>query len=115
MSETEETTDVIFRHWEGDVVALFPKEPVDKYGHHCLSYQHVGQHGSCNPGGIIRRSRPATPEEYADLKTELEGLTYRLRVVQRLSRAANKIRRTRSFDDWTNPEDTNRPTGQKEN
>lgn len=82
-----EVVDVMFRMWRGEVIALFPGL-MDSPGH-CQSYQHVGQHGGADCGGIIRRSRPAEPQEYAALKRELESepFEYKLRVVQRRSKS----------------------------
>ena len=66
---------VIFRVWGRDkeVMALFPAEPADYEGRYCSSYAHVGQHGSADYAGCVMRSRPATPEEYADLLAELKS------------------------------------------
>ena len=92
-------TDVIFRKYPksegGDIVALFPGDPGTSEPYTCSCYQHVGQHGSANPHGCILRTQPAQPEEYADLKRELEGApySYRLRVVKRLQRAHLEARR----------------------
>lgn len=87
-----ETTAVVFRVWKkdpqkGEVIALFPAI-CDSYSQpFCMSYMHVGQHGSANYYGVIEMTRPAKPEEYADLQAELEqpwpGFGYRLKVYQR--------------------------------
>lgn len=76
------TTDILFRKWRGDIIALFPHEVCD-YDGHVTSYMHVGQHGGADYKGIIRCSRPAKPEEYADLKRELENIGYRVNIVNR--------------------------------
>jgi hypothetical protein len=81
----EDPTLVVFRKWRdhyGGIIALFP-EDVD--GGFCSSYEHVGQHGDASYSGVIRQTTPATPEEYADLKRELESAPYNydLRVVKR--------------------------------
>ena len=70
---------VVFRMWRGDVIALFPAIAADTSGH-CLSYQHIGQHGGADYAAIIADSRPAMVDEYAGLKAELEGIGYALRV-----------------------------------
>ena len=78
-----ETTLVIFRVWTGKpgtVIALFPGIQADNSGN-WLSYEHNGQHGAASPDLWHRRTRPATPEEYAPLKRELEGRGYTLAVV----------------------------------
>jgi len=89
--QDEEYTDVVFRVWDdarnliGDgVIALFPNDKWDEYGL-ISSYEHVGQHGGAHYEGVISKSRPATEEEYASLKRELETppYTYKLRVIKR--------------------------------
>lgn len=93
--DTEETP-VIFRKWnDGSIIALFPADPGTNHAYTCSSYEHVGQHGAAEPVGVIRRTRPATPQEYADLKRELESAPYgyRLKVFQRLHYSFLDIRR----------------------
>jgi len=84
----DDPTVVVFRRWRAfgqTVIALFP-EDVDKG--FCSSYEHVGQHGAADYSGVVRKTTLATPEEYADLKRELESEPYNyvLRVVKRRSR-----------------------------
>ena len=58
----------------GDVYALFPECPFgDNF---CMSFQHVGGHSAADYQGCIERSRPAKPEEYADLLAELIRIGY---------------------------------------
>ncbi len=80
---TDGPATVIFRKDpDGDIFALFPYM-VDDRGY-CGSYEHIGQHGSADYQLCIRRSKPASPEEYAELKAELESqLEYKIRVVLR--------------------------------
>ena len=90
MKQDKEQTKVIFRKFYpeegGDVIAIFPElagtfNPLIT----CLSYQHIGQHGSIFiPYDFF--TFPATEEEYAPLKQELESLGYNLRVCKRMSR-----------------------------
>lgn len=91
-----DVTPVIFRVWPknkgGDVIALFPTLPEDRMGYECSSYQHVGQHGAADCNGVIRVTRAASPEEYAPLKRELEGIGYKLKVYARASRSMNDKR-----------------------
>lgn len=80
------TTKVIFRKWKtnGDIIALFPEVPADNIGNLCSSYEHIGQHGGADYNLVVfYKTKPATPEEYADLKKELETLGYCLEVRQR--------------------------------
>lgn len=85
MSQQEKdqlVTPVIFRYWKNEVIALFPSVPgSSKYN--CSSYMHVGQHSSADDRMIIAESRPATPQEYADLKIELENAGYTLKIYRR--------------------------------
>ncbi len=77
---------VVFRVWRdkaSDVFALFPELPADTVGRLCTSYAHVGQHGGADYGYCIRQSRPARPEEYADLAAELTTIGYVLDVRRR--------------------------------
>lgn len=75
-------TVVVFRKWNnGDIVALFPELPHDR--HHCMSYEHVGQHGAADYSGVVMMTTPAKPEEYANLAAELRRIGYRLNVKTR--------------------------------
>ena len=72
-------TTVIFRKWKSNshVIAFFP-EIVD--GSYVLSYEHVGQHGRASyphPQTV-----PAKPQEYEELRRELVGLGYNLKIVR---------------------------------
>lgn len=80
----KEKTKVIFRMWQGEVIAIFPELAGDMNPGTCSSYQHIGQHGACDPYMIINSSKLAKPEEYADLKAELENnVGYNLDVIKR--------------------------------
>lgn len=73
---------VVFRKYRnGDIIAYLLDQPEYRPGT-CQSYMHVGQHGAADyfdPSTVL-----ATPEEYADLKREMEEIYgYRFRVVQR--------------------------------
>jgi hypothetical protein len=63
-----------------DVFAYFPEENHDPQGKFKTSYSHVGQHSAIHPQ-YAAESRPATPEEYVDLKAELESIGYNLEVL----------------------------------
>ncbi len=81
----DESTIVIYRTYpEGDVIALFPCEPGTMEWWTCSSYQHIGQHGAAQPDAVVRMTRPATAEEIAPLRTELESIGYKLIERQRL-------------------------------
>lgn len=93
-------TPVLFRvsrspvKYGDEVTAVFPCEPADPDGDLMTCYCHVGQHGACSLSWY-RTTRPATPEEYADLKRELESepYGYRLKVYKRISRTHTQTRR----------------------
>lgn len=62
-----------------EVFAYFPEENHDVQGRYKTGYAHTGQHSAIDPK-YAEESRLATPEEYQDLKTELEGQGYELEV-----------------------------------
>jgi hypothetical protein len=87
-----DVTPVVFRKWKrkhaGDgIVAIFPDQTGDSSVYTCGSYEHVGQHGACHPVHIYTQTTAATPDEYADLKAELESAPYHynLRVMTRIN------------------------------
>jgi len=93
---------VVFRTFKGkdggDVIALFPScnhESGDANRGCVVDYVHVGQHGESDPWHVMRISRAAKPEEYADLKAELEGLGYVLTVRTRLQLRWHRARSKR--------------------
>lgn len=87
ITQDEAETTVVFRVWReqdgGDVIALFPE--VEHNGRYCESYMHVGQHGGADYALVIQATRPARPEEYAMLQSELEIIGYRLQIRQKRS------------------------------
>jgi hypothetical protein len=80
---TDGPATVIFRKYPGgEILALFPYM-IDDRGY-CSCYEHIGQHGAADYHHCIRSTKPASPEEYAELKAELEKLCeYKLRVCRR--------------------------------
>lgn len=87
---TEDATNVIFKREpneytdEVDILAVFPDE-IEQAGDEgrVLVYSHVGQHSYASPF-YIEELEDATPEEYEDLKEELEGQGYQLNVLNGL-------------------------------
>lgn len=80
-------TDVIFRKeksgfFKGNIYALFPHE-VETYEGHVACYFHVGQHSVADYNYCVSTSVLATPDEYADLKAELEDRGYELNVIKK--------------------------------
>ena len=86
-------TAVLFRveragEFKGTVTAVFPDEVTHVASTELMTcYGHIGQHGSCSRDWL-RTTRPATPEEYASLKSELEAAPYEycLKVIKRIQR-----------------------------
>lgn len=79
-----EAEQVIFRaerRRNGEVFALFPNIPASRGL--VTSYQHIGQHGAADYAHCMATSRPAKPQEFAELKTELESRGYVLDVRRR--------------------------------
>ena len=95
-------TDVIFRvdtskDWKGTVYALLPHD-VSTLDGLVGTYQHVGQHSSADYRYCVSKSRLATPQEYADLKKEMEnGHGYNFKVIkkQNHSKFLNSLREAR--------------------
>jgi hypothetical protein len=89
----KEQTKVIFRKFTGDgsIIAQFPELPADVHAGHCLSYQHIGQHGAASID-LAHVTVPAKPAEYARLKAELEAIGYNLETVKRATAAMHAAR-----------------------
>lgn len=91
MKQDTEITVVIFRKWKKSfdswegIVALFPYEDYNRdYNPSlCMSYDYIGQHGGADYDYCVSQSKLATPEEYADLKKELEEVGYNLKVAKK--------------------------------
>jgi hypothetical protein len=82
-----ESVPVIFRAerggpCRGEVTAVFPTLPASRDGHEVTVYARTGQH-SGGSRGWYQQTRAATPAEYANLKSELESLGYRVDVKKR--------------------------------
>ena len=83
MEEVEEVTEVIFRkEKDNSITAVFPKLSY-RQGYKVTYYTHIGQHGECDYSYFTKQTKPATPEEYKDLKEELESIGYNLKVIKR--------------------------------
>ena len=79
----EEKTKVIFRKdkKDGDIIAVFAD---DKQNNNMIGcYVHLGQHTTMSID-YYNETVPATPEEYSDLKKELEDIGYNVEVVTEL-------------------------------
>lgn len=82
----EEKTKVVFRKdkEDGDIIAVFVEDKQDNDMIGC--YAHLGQHSTMSLDYYNNDTIPATPEEYKDLKTELENIVgYNLEIVSGLT------------------------------
>ena len=81
-----EKTKVVFRKFNAgkDIIAMFPREPGTYDPSTCMSYQHLGQHGSASTD-IVSITKLATPAEYAPLAKELKGLGYNLDIKEKMT------------------------------
>lgn len=101
MTETDpdDITPVIFRkESDGDITVVFPTVPSSYDNYHMTCFAHIGQHSGCTMQWYDTTT-PATPEEYADLKRELEAkpYEYKLKVYQRITKNLRKqLRRNAS-------------------
>ena len=66
---------------EKEVVAFLLDVPANPS--HMMSYMHIGQHGEATKK-FFYDCKLASPEQYADLKTELQSIGYRLIIRKRL-------------------------------
>jgi len=87
---------VVFRRWNGLIVALFPTEPADARGITCRAYTHGMGAGSADFEKVRHDSEAATPGEYAALHNELITAGYRLKVYTRGSKKQHETRRHRA-------------------
>lgn len=92
MAQDTETTRVVFRVEDDGktVTAVFPFERTGTARIYYGCYSHVGQHSDCVKSWVLGNTRPATVDEYADLKAELEAepFGYRLEVLPSWPRGA---------------------------
>lgn len=81
----KESLPVAFRVYrENDIIAIFPTIPGTYSVGTCQSYMHIGQHGHVNLRINLLVTKPATPEQYAELQKELVSIGYdNLRVIQK--------------------------------
>ncbi|NMB83293.1 MAG: hypothetical protein GYA14_15905 [Ignavibacteria bacterium] len=93
MTKDTYITYVVFRKFrEGDIIALFPYEDYDLSGLYCSSYMHTGQHSGADYHGLIHVTKPAKESEYTDLKAELEGIGYNLKIIKRYTKCFHLLK-----------------------
>lgn len=73
---------VIFRkESDGTIVAIFPTICEGYAGWHMLCYAHIGQHGTASLDYYQRDTKPALPDEYAPLLSELTAIYHDCQLV----------------------------------
>lgn len=75
-----ETTKVMFKIIDDEVIAIFPNNLYNKelYGKTMVdSYMHIGQHSGCSVE-LIDELQDASFDQYKDLKNELQTIGYKL-------------------------------------
>jgi hypothetical protein len=96
MKNTDRTL-VIFRRWKRNpksVIAIFPLELGNGSPVLCSSYEHIGQHGACDP--MIVQDTIAcknTDIDVIELLHELQSIGYNLTIGKRIPRNAIEVRR----------------------
>lgn len=81
---SNDITKVIFRQWpDGDVIAIFPQIAGDMSPYTCLSYEHIGQHGACDPLLVMRKTKRASRRAFEPLEMELASRGYSLEIIER--------------------------------
>lgn len=79
-------TKVIFRLFEGDIIALFPEEVGTNDLDTCMSYMHIGQHSSAHFNHVLFNSqnpyKKKKVKEVKRLKDELKGMDYELKEIR---------------------------------
>ena len=98
MKKDATTTKVLFlmEKPEGNlpcnVFAFFPEERYNTIENGTFTcYAHIGQHSACHID-YAKQCEKATPEQYADLKKELESIGYVLEVLNTPEPAPKKIK-----------------------
>lgn len=88
---------VIFRVWKhgqskGDVDAYFPYLPHSSLDKSITCYDMISGHGKADYHYMLNKTRLARPEEYQEMKEQLEKVVgYKLKVIQRIN-----------YDKWIN-------------
>ncbi len=86
MKKDTEITEVIFRkEKDGDIMAILPYEPFNHVRNVVACYVHTGQHGGCHFDYALKETKPAKPNEYADLLAEMNGLGYNIKAIKRIN------------------------------
>ena len=76
-TDTQKAVVQFYVEPDGTILAYFPRTLHNAMSMTC--YAHIGQHSQAAPE-YVRKLKKATPEQYADLKAELESIGYNLTV-----------------------------------
>ena len=82
MKKDKFKTDVIFRKFKDEILALFPYMIAD-YNGNVTCYAHIGQHSSANYNYIITNSKPIHDPKNLNLYKELINIGYNLKIIKR--------------------------------
>ena len=98
MKDKPQTIEVMFRKYRdksAEILAVFPYVPHNRAQTLVACYAQIGQHGSAQMTHVLSATRPATPDEYADLHCELTQIyerthfprdpVFNLRIIKRRS------------------------------
>ncbi len=86
IAEDKTPVRVIFKVIQGELIAFILDDKghiVDANPGHIVCYAHIGQHSEADYG-YYRKGRQATPQEYANLKTEMESIGYEITIRKRI-------------------------------
>ena len=99
-SKINPPTTVIFRTYvkSGYVIAYFPELPANRHGDLCMSYMHVGQHGSAY-AGPLPNTRPSLPWEIEPLLKELKSIGYDNLVIRKKFTHKHQLTRIKELKD----------------
>ena len=98
MKKDKFKTDVIFRNFKGEIIALFPYL-ISNYNGDVTCYAHMGQHSSADYLHIISNSKPINNPKNLDLYKELSSIGYNLKVVkkQNYNKYLNELKNIRTY------------------
>lgn len=91
-AENNTIEPVIFRKFNGEVIAFFPYLTGDSSPYTMTSYSHNGQHSAASED-FYRDTKKTLSSEYLPLKRELHSLGYKLKVIDRMPSNAMQVRR----------------------
>ena len=82
MKKDKLKTDVIFRNFKGEILALFPYM-VWNYDGDVTCYAHIGQHSSADYNYILTNSKPINNPKNLNLYKELIIIGYDLKIIKK--------------------------------